>query len=641
MCGIAGWYRRFGQPVGRPVIEAQCDAIRHRGPDDVGSLVDGDFGFGMRRLSIVDIAGGHQPMSSPDGRFTIVFNGEIYNHLEVRQEIGDRYPFATHCDTETILAAFVLWGSDSWRRLEGMFAVAIWDRETRRLTLCRDPLGIKPLYVTEQNGGIAFGSELKAIELLPKHEFTIDDGAVADYFTFGHIRRPRSIFQEAGTLDPGCYLEIGPQGESATNQYWRPIYQDHQVQSDSEWIAQTRSMFQSTCRRHMMADVPVAAFLSGGIDSSSVLAAMVAGNRSPTQAFTISHPGHSIDESPAAALIARHLGCEHIVAPLTELDAIAALPAIAACYDEPFADMAAIPTWFVSKLAAQRVKVALCGEGGDELFCGYKRHRNANMIARHRRLVAALKPLARLAGNIPATASSKVNRLRQYAERIGEFAAAPDGYAQFFLATQTSSGAVRSRIAAPPLARMYRTPLELEKAYFADTQTAAKSPLDDFVYADLTLNLPSDMLTRLDRASMAHSLEARVPFLSHKMVEWALTVPGHLKLRRGVGKYILRKAAEPWLPAEILRLPKQGFQIPMASWLRSGRFGDFAFDLWASSGAESSGYFDGKEVRDLFREHRSGAGDHSRMLYAIVMFSLWWNSFQRRERSSPKQEQFA
>lgn len=639
MCGIAGWYRRNGRPVAQPVIEAQCDAIRHRGPDDVGTFVDGDFGFGMRRLSIVDIAGGHQPMSSADGRFAIVFNGEIYNHLEVRQEIGDRYPFATHCDTETILAAFTLWGNDAWRRLEGMFAVAVWDRHKRILTLCRDPLGIKPLYISEQNGGIAFGSELKAIQLLPAHDFSIDDGAVASYLTFGHVRRPRSIFQQTRTLDPGCYLEIGPKGESATNRYWRPEFRDHELQSDSEWVEQMRSMFQSTCRRHLMADVPVAAFLSGGIDSSAVLAAMVASNRSPTQAFTISHPGHSIDESAAAALIARHLGCEHIVAPLTQEDAIAALPAIAECYDEPFADMAAIPTWFVSKLAAERVKVVLCGEGGDELFCGYKRHRNADLIMKHRRLVALMRPIAQLAGSLPATRSSKFNRLKQYAERMGEFAAASDGYAQFFLATQISSTAVRDRISSRELDSLYQTPLELEKAYFGDARTGAKSALDDFVYADLTLNLPSDMLTRLDRASMAHSLEARVPFLSHKMVEWALAVPNSLKLRRGVGKYILRKAAEPWLPAEILRLPKQGFQIPMASWLRKGPFGDFAFDLWESSGAESAGYLEANEVRNLFSEHRSGASDHSRILYAIVMFLLWRKSFQRRQHDAHKQVQ--
>lgn len=635
MCGIAGWYRRQGRIVSESLISAQCDAIRHRGPDDAGVLVDKDFGFGMRRLSIVDIAGGHQPMRSPDGRFAIVFNGEIYNHQDIRQEIGGSYSFVTHSDTETILAAFAKWGNGAWPRLEGMFAVAIWDRDTRALTLARDPLGIKPLYVSEQVDGIAFGSELKTIQLLPMHQFTVDDLAVADYFTFGHVRRPRSIFREVKTLDPGCYLTIGPVGESSISRYWRPVYHDDEQRSDCDWIEQMRSVFDATCARHMMADVPVAAFLSGGIDSSSVLSAMVRANRSPVQAFTISHPGHSIDESAAAALIAHHLGCEHVVMPLADEDAMGSLPAIAEAYDEPFADMAAIPTWFVSKLAAERVKVVLCGEGGDELFCGYKRHRNAALIARNRRLIAPLGTLARIADNLPATQFSGLNRMRQYAERFGEFAAAEDGYQQFFLATQISSTAVRNRISTASLEQLYRTPSQQEQAYFAGSSSGANSALDEFVYADLTLNLPSDMLTRLDRASMAHSVEARVPFLSHKMVEWALGVPTRLKLRGRKGKYILRQAAQPWLPAEILKLPKQGFQIPMASWLR-GPFGTFALDTWIDSGAESAGYLDRDQVRKLFSDHRSGAADHSRLLYAILMFSLWWNSFQSRTRGAVK-----
>ena len=634
MCGIAGWYRRGGRPVSEALVQAQCDAILHRGPDDGGTFTDGDFGFGMRRLSIVDIAGGHQPMVSPDDRFRIVFNGEIYNHLDVRAEIGEGYPFRTQSDTETILAAFMLWGDGAWRRLEGMFAVAIWDQHERSLTLARDPLGIKPIYLSEQDGGLAFASELKALRVLPQHEFSIDDRAVADFFSFGHVRRPRSIFREVWTLDPGHFLKIGSSGESAATSYWQPQYRDSGSCSDSEWIEEMGSIFQSTCKRHMMADVPVAAFLSGGIDSSLVLAAMVSGNRSPTQAFTISHPGHRIDESAAASLIARHLGCEHVVAPLKEQDAMAALPAIASCYDEPFADMAAIPTWFVSKLASARVKVVLCGEGGDELFQGYKRHRNACLIARHRRILRILSPLLEQAAALPATRSKRINRLKQFAERTAEFARATDGYAQFFLATQMSSKAVRGRISSTDLKHFYQSPIELERAYFGGVDTGSKSALEDFVYADLSLNLPSDMLTRLDRASMAHSLEARVPFLSHKMVDWALTVPDRLKLRHGVGKYILRQAARPWLPPEILKLPKQGFQIPMGAWLRKGPFFDFALEWWNGSGARQSGYLERHEVERLFNEHRSGAADHARILYAILMFAIWWDTIRSNRAMS-------
>lgn len=623
MCGIAGWYRRRGEPVSEQVIKAQCDAIRHRGPDDSGRFVDGDFGFGMQRLSIVDIEGGHQPMHCANRRLAIVFNGEIYNHLEVRAEIGGKYCFKSHCDTETVLAAFAVWGNSAWARLEGMFAAAIWDQDTRTLTLARDPLGIKPLYISEQNGGLAFGSELKALKPVPAYVFSIDELAVDDYFTFGHVRRPRSIYREVRTVDPGSYLTVGPSGSSTSKRYWKPQYRQAAPKTDQEWVDEMRSMTQRTTARHMMADVPVAAFLSGGIDSSTILAAAVQANRAPVQAFTIGHPGHKIDESDAAALIARHLGCEHVVMPLSDEAAMHAIPEIAWHFDEPFADMAAIPTWFVSKLAGQSVKVVLCGEGGDELFCGYKRHRNAQQIARHRTLAAAIRPLARFVGGLPATPSQKLNRLRQHIGRFAEFASAADGYQQFFLATQMASSTVLDRIASPELKQLHREPADLEREYFGGLQSGAQSALEDFVYADLTVNLPSDMLTRLDRASMAHSVEARVPFLSHKMVEWAFSMPTRLKLRGGIGKFVLRQAAQGLLPEEILGRPKQGFQIPMASWLR-GRFGDFARGVWHDSGAGSAGYLNGTEVERLFTEHRSGAADHSRFLYAVLIFALWW-----------------
>ena len=625
MCGIAGWFRRNGKPVSEEVIAAQCDAIHHRGPDDWGLFVDGDFGFGMRRLSIVDVEAGHQPMVSRDGRFAIVFNGEIYNHEEIRREIGERYPFTTRSDTETILAAFSMWENAAWSRLEGMFAVAIWDRDKRSLTLARDPLGIKPLYVARQNQGIAFASELKAILTLPDHDFTIDDRAIDDYFTFGHVRRPRTIYREVETLDPGSWLTVGSGAEAVTGRYWQPEYRTTEARSESEWIELMREMLLTTTARHLMADVPVAALLSGGVDSSMVLAAMVRANRSPVQAFTISHPGHKIDETAAASLIARHLGCEHVVSPLNDDEAMRELPAIAACYDEPFADMAAIPTWFVSKLAAGKAKVVLCGEGGDELFYGYKRHRNARLIAASRPLLAVAGPLAAAIGRLPPLPGRRLSQLRQYAGRLGDFAAANDGYQQFFLASQICSEAVRKRVSAPGLERLHRGPARLEEEYFSNVSAGARSALDEFVFADLSLNLPSDMLTRLDRASMAHSLEARVPFLSHRMVEWALGVPAGMKLRRGIGKYILREAGEPWLPAQILKLPKQGFQVPMASWL-SGPFGEHALEIWNNSGAKSAGYLDEAEVRRLFAEHRSGRADHSRMLYAILIFCYWWDS---------------
>ena len=609
------------------VVTAQCDSIRHRGPDDSGVLTDGDFGFGMRRLSILDIAGGHQPMQTADGRYAIVFNGEIFNHHEVRDSLLDiGYEFISHSDTETVLAAFETYGNDTWAMLEGMFAVAVWDRLTRTLTLARDPAGIKPLYISEQRGGLAFASEIKALRPLPGHDFDVDERSVHDFFSFGHVRQPRSIFRQVRTLAPGHFLTIGPSGEATITAYWQPRFKSGEHLSVDEWMAQMQTMLLDTTARHMQSDVPVAAFLSGGIDSSAILAAMTRASGQPVKAFTIGYPGARIDETAAAREIADHLGCEHIVAPLDIADATDILPQIQRCYDEPFADMAAIPTWFASKLAAEHVKVVLCGEGGDELFAGYKRHRNARAIERLRPMIGAAGPLGAIIDRVPPTSSPRLNYLRQHAQRFAEFIRLPDGYQQFFAATQISRRALRQRVYSADFWHRHESDAsyaQLEQEYFAAATAPKASSLEQFLFADLTLNMPSAMLVRLDRASMAHSLEARVPFLSHKLIDWALTVPTELKLRGTTGKFILRNAIAPWLPKSVLKRPKQGFQMPLADWLR-GRFGDFARQAWHDSGAASAGYLDPAAVEQLFAEHRRGEADHSRMLYAIAVFSLWW-----------------
>jgi asparagine synthase (glutamine-hydrolysing) len=630
MCGIAGWYRRGGRPVPASVIKAQCDAILHRGPDDAGILVDGDFGFGMRRLSILDLAGGHQPMETSDGRFAIIFNGEIFNHQELREPLAAAgCQFVSHSDTETILAAYSHWGNDVWAMLEGMFAVAIWDRHRRSLTLARDPLGIKPLYISEQCGGVAFASELKALRMLPDHRFDVDERAVHDFFSFGHVRKPRSIFVQVKTLEPGHFLVIGRDDERRSQAFWRPRFSAGETLSVDAWTEQMQAMLLQTTARHLQADVPVAAFLSGGIDSSAVLAAMTRASGQPIKAFTIGYPGAQIDETDAARQIAGHLGCEHIVAPLDIANAIEVLPQIQRVYDEPFADMAAIPTWFASRLAAEHVKVVLCGEGGDELFAGYKRHRNARAIERFRPAIDAIgPPLSAIIATIPVTSSPRLNYLRQHAQRFAEFIRLPDGYQQFFAATQISRRSLRRRVYAPGFWDRHESEdsySQLEREYFGNA--GKTSALEQFLFADLTLNMPSAMLTRLDRASMAHSLEARVPFLSHKLVDWALTVPSDLKLRGNTGKFILRNAIAPWLPPDILKRPKQGFQIPLANWLR-GSFGDFARSAWHDSGAAAAGYLDRAAVEALFAEHKRGEADHSRMLYAIAVFGLWWSGAQ-------------
>lgn len=633
MCGIVGWYRRGGKPVPRQAIVRACDTIAHRGPDDCGVHLDQDLGLGHRRLSIVDLAGGHQPMFSPDGRWAIIYNGEVYNFPELRAELAaGGWKFATNGDTETILAAYVRWGDDAWPRLEGMYGLAIWDARERRLVLARDPLGIKPLYYTLQQGGIAFGSEIRALRALASSDggaldFSIDERGVHDFFMFGHVQKPRSIWREVRSLPPGHVLHLGPKGEPELRRYWAPRFEVRQGLSEADWIEQTRDWVSETTRRHMLSDVPLGAFLSGGVDSSALVAAMARHATAPVTAFTMGFPGTAIDETEAASRIARHLGCEHIVLPLEPQDAGIMLPEVQLSHDEPCAATAAIPVWHLSRLAAQHVKVVLCGEGSDEIFAGYKRQRTALAAQRMAPCLRLLEPLMAALDRAPGLGSKRWNYLRQNARRFRQTALLDNNYQRFFQGTQISTPWVRRELYNPAFHARQEgaNPFaELEREYFGDAEAGERDPLEQFMLADITVHMPASLLNRTDRGTMAHSLEARVPFLSHKLVDWALTMPREMKMRGRVGKYALRKAVEPWLFPGALDNRKLGFQLPFAQWFRGG-FAAFAQEAWHSSGASQSGYLRNEVVDRLFAEHRAGHANHGRILYAIAMFSCWWD----------------
>jgi asparagine synthase (glutamine-hydrolysing) len=635
MCGIAGWYRRGGRPVPREAVVSQCDRLLSRGPDDAGYLIDGDFGFGMRRLSIIDIEGGRQPICSPDGRYAIVFNGEIVNHPALRRELEGSYDFLTdHSDTETILAAFIRWGDDAWLRLEGMYAVAIWDKLAKSLTLARDPVGIKPLFFTEQAGGLAFASEITALRPLPGLEFDIDADGLDDFFCFGHTLPPHTIFKQVRPLEPGHVLHIGAVGEPVIRRFWKARLRVEEGISKADWIERTRAELLRTVKEHQLSDVPVGAFVSGGVDSGAIAAAMARTSAEPFKMFTAGFPGSPRDETDAAARVAKHLGCEHVILPIQPQDAADVLPAVQASFDEPTAANSAIPLWYLSRAAAEHVKVVLCGEGGDELFLGYDRQRWARRMARWRALAGPAAALERM----PQLPVRKWNYARQLAGRFREGASLRDGYERFFLAVSISTPDVRARIYKPEFfrreAQRSSIPARAE-TYFPKAERQPLSDIEEFMMGDLTVHMPASMCQRLDRASMAHSLEARVPFLSHRFVDFALTVPTGLKLRGNIGKYVLREAVKPWLPEGQLDQRKIGFQLPLADWFMGG-FNDFARDAWASSGAADLGILDRAGVDRLFDEHRSGAADHGRMLYAIAMFSCWWKDQPAQSGSKPR-----
>jgi asparagine synthase (glutamine-hydrolysing) len=627
MCGIAGWYRRSGRPVERHVVASQCAAILHRGPDDEGLLTEGDFGSGMRRLSIVDIQGGHQPMLSEDGRHALTFNGEIYNHLDLRRALAAAgHSFRTGSDTETILAAWRHWGDDAWAMLEGMFAIALWDRQRRELTLVRDPLGIKPLFLTQQRGGLAYASEIKALLPVPGHAFSIDPRAVHDFFSAGHVRPPRSIYAEVRQLPPGHLLTIGAEGEARVRRFWNLRFAEGPRQTEADWIEQFREIWLATVRRHMQADVPVGSFLSGGVDSSAVTAAMARASDRPVKAFTIGFQEAGFDETAHARDVARHLGCEHAVRVVDLRAARDLLPGIQHCYDEPFADPAAVPSWYLAEQAAGEVKVVLAGDGGDEIFAGYRRHASEARMLRQAPWMPVLRPVSRLLDALPDLPSRRIAKARRGLRRHSDFSRLPDGYSRFFARTEITSATLREALYEPAFHAAQNAGdgfARLRAEYFPRPEEGPAGGMEQFLLADTLLQLPGQMLTKVDRASMAHSLEVRVPFLSHKLVDWAATMPMSMKLRGATGKYVVRKAVEPWLPPGLLDRPKQGFKMPLAQWFR-GDFGVYAREVWHDSGADRAGYLDPAAVDRLFRQHMAGPHDHSRILYSVAVFALWW-----------------
>jgi asparagine synthase (glutamine-hydrolysing) len=627
ICGIAGLYAPRLGPVAPETVARQCDTILHRGPDSHGLHVDGDLGIGMRRLSIIDLAGSDQPIFSEDRRHAIVFNGEIYNYRALRDELralGHR--FATQGDTEVILAAWRQWGDAAWERLDGMFAAAIWDGETRRLTLARDQLGIKPLYYSWQGGRLAFGSELKALLVVPGLRFDPDPRAVHDYFSFGHVRAPRSIYRQVAVLPPGHVLRLDPGGEPRLQAFWRARYERAPARADADWVEAFRATWLEAVRAQMLAaDVDVGAFLSGGVDSSAVVAAMARQSERPIKTFTIGFAERAYDESPYAESVARHLGCVHRTHRIDPQQAWAVLPAIQRAYDEPFADPSAVPTWYLSEVAASEVKVVLSGDGGDELFFGYKRHLTERRIAR---LPAAMRHGMRGFAALPPLPWEAGNRTLQRWQKTARSAALSSGVARFFAKTQITAPELRRRLFAGTLldGQDGADAIEvLARDHYPDPAAISPDGLEQFAMADLQLNLPAAMLTKVDRASMAHSLEVRVPMLAQSVVALALRMPADVKLRAGVGKYPVRAAVAPWLPPGLLDRRKQGFQMPVGEWFR-GDLDGYARELWRDSGVSASGLLNPAAVEACFAEHRSGRRDHGRLLYALSLFCLWWSS---------------
>ncbi|HEV1995570.1 MAG TPA: asparagine synthase (glutamine-hydrolyzing) [Candidatus Acidoferrum sp.] len=645
MCGIAGfWQSKRGPEHPLETLNRMGAALVHRGPDDSGTFHDGSTGIGLafRRLSILDLSPeGHQPMFSCSGRYVIVFNGEVYNFQEIRAELGTRL-WRGHSDTEVMLEAFERWGVDcAVRRFVGMFAFALWDRQERRLYLVRDRLGIKPLYYGGIGGDFVFASELKAIRQYPEFSPTIDRNSLALYMRHSYVPAPHSIYVGLQKLQPGCVLTLSEAGEAPVLQpFWsasdvaRESLQSPFEGSDAEAVELLHQKLLEAVRLRMIADVPLGAFLSGGIDSSTVVALMQAQSNRPVKTFTIGFHEEGYNEARDARRVAEHLGTDHTELYLTPRDALDVVPLLPAMYDEPFADSSQIPTYLISKLARGAVTVSLSGDGGDELFGGYNRYllnkRIWNSVGRlPKPFRTAIAGLIRAVP--PATLDHALRLLRPLLPRSMRMSAQGDKAHKFAgLLSATSPEELYSRMLSH---WQYPSKIVLNShvanRIVASVASSAWLPSMEEVMmlTDLLDYLPGDILTKVDRASMAVSLEARVPLLDHRVVEFAWKLPLHFKIRNGTGKWILREVLYKYVPAERVERPKMGFGVPIDSWLR-GPLRNWAEDLLSSTSLTQHGLLNPDIVREKWREHLSGAGNWQYSLWNVLVFQEWFfNAF--------------
>ncbi|WP_067561423.1 XrtA/PEP-CTERM system amidotransferase [Halofilum ochraceum] len=619
MCGIVGILDPVtGARPARMDLQRMNDALVHRGPDGEGLFLDSGIGLGHRRLAIIDVDRGHQPLFNEDGSVVVVFNGEIYNYRELTRELTARgHVFATDSDTEVLVHGWEEWGPACVQRLQGMFAFALWDRRQQVLFLARDRVGIKPLhYARLPSGRMVFGSELKALLAHPEMTRDLDPRAFEDYLAFGFIPDPRTLLRDARKLPPGHTLLLGPDGRGEPRRYWDLHFSDNGPSAETTAVNMLQERLDASVGAHMIADVPLGAFLSGGVDSSSVVAAMARHSEQPVHTCSIRFGDPAFDESAHAQQVADLIGAEHRVesVDIDDLDRIDRLPSL---YDEPFADSSALPTTRLCEIARRSVTVALSGDGGDEAFAGYGWYAGHAARERVRRWLPA--PLrGPVFGAIANAIGDADGSGRRASWARGWQRIADGGHAGYAASTMITTARQRDTLFSPALKR------ELA-GYRADTVVAdharradTDDPLALAQFIDFQLYLPGDILTKVDRASMANSLEVRVPLLDHKLLEWAATLPASLKLHRGEGKYVLKKAAERRLPKEILYRRKMGLSIPLADWFR-GALRTRAEALAESEVLLGSGLIQAEGVAELVRAHMAREADHSTLLWALLM----------------------
>ena len=633
MCGIAGVYEyATGRPVETQALLDMLSVIRHRGPDDEGTYVHNNFAMGMRRLSIIDLAGGKQPISNEDGSVTVVFNGEIYNYRELREKLRARgHKLVTASDTEVIVHLYEELGQDCVRELRGMFGFALWDAARQRLFIARDRLGIKPLYYLEHRGCLIFASEIKAILQHPHVTADVNMDALSQFISLKYVPAPQTMFAGIRCVPPGHTITCDPQ-KLEVKSYWQLSFaRDENYNASEEKCAeQLAELLRECVKLHLVSDVPFGAFLSGGVDSSTIVALMSQLLDRPVKTFSVGFDGNgaAYSELPYARLVSKRYETDHHEILVRPSDLMNLAEKVVWHLDQPIADNACVANYMVAELASRHVKMVLTGEGGDELFAGYARYAGEAMWSWFRNIPQPARSLAvRLSKRIPGfrrpklalfalSQPSEVTRLTNWFPLFNSEMRAQLLSDQFKRATSDASA---ERIFAEHLAA-----------------TDATDSLSRMLYLDTKLWLPDDLLARGDKTSMASSLEARVPLLDHKLVEFAASLPPHMKLKGLTRKYLLKKVARRWLPSEVIDRKKEGFPMPFSIWFRN-EARDFVRDLLSPATLKRRGLFDVAYVEQLLQHHESGVADHGSLLWGLLSLELWHRIFLDSAQSSFRQ----
>ncbi|MBP2029965.1 asparagine synthase (glutamine-hydrolyzing) [Methanohalophilus levihalophilus] len=595
MCGIAGVYGLSDQHL----LRKMCDVIEHRGPDDAGYYVDEQISIGMRRLSIIDLSGGHQPVFNEDGSIVVVFNGEIYNFRELREDLEKRgHIFSTNSDTETIVHAYEEYGNDCLNKFNGMFAIALWDTEKKELFLARDRLGIKPLYYSLFEDKLIFGSEIKSlIEYGLKPE--IKEEALSEYFTFRYVPAPLTMFRGIFKLKPGHFIKIGANGFHA-NSYWNLDFTTSEG-SEGYFKDKILEILKESVRKRLVADVPIGSFLSGGLDSSIITSFASELSNEPIKTFSVGFYGSDYDETPYSRRIAEHFGTDH-TEEWVDIENTSVLPKLIYHLDEPLADPAILPTYLISETARKKVKVILSGEGGDEAFAGYGRYQSelkAHNFSKY--LPRVLKNSAFRLGSI-----IEESKIKKYALYAGSRNGQKNSY--YYRLKLRDNGHLN-----PNILQIDDTNLPLDLFYEYDNY------LKSMLKFDINYWLPDDLLMKVDKMTMATSLEARVPFLDHNLLELTSTIPPNLMLN----KHLLKLCANDLLPKEVMERKKHGFDVPIREWFEKDTLDEFL----SEEKINSTPYLNNSEIQKIRERHRAGKGDYSVLLWKCLCYTMWYNEF--------------